>query len=383
VGLIPPVFSFSFSVPFLDAESFWMRFLKYLLLSGLTTTPFASAAPVSIFFNQVSTVYSEPVPIRLFEDDLRGGSFPESGHHAVTFNKAELGMGFGPVELANFIREDYAFDFNDETFALIYSDKNKLRIPDGTQFNVYLKAQHIKAQGWRLGYVHDMASRGKLRMSLNYLRAEDLLYGSLSGHVTVQNNDINGGSLSVLYYYHEDYILRRRIQNPASGEGYSVDLDADISLTDNLSLQLKFHDILGEIYWKDAPYSDLRIASTSTYYDEEGYARRSPMMTGVESYRNFKQPLPLHFELLLSQHLMKGLSLAYGREQYDKVVFNRLFFTYEPFGQASIVAGYDFTSRATWVGLTAAGFSLQVATDDYRLVESRTLVLRAGGHWRF
>jgi hypothetical protein len=360
-----------------------MRFAVACLPLVLASPVVIAAPQAGVFFNQSSTVYSEPVPIALYEDDLRGGEFPESGRHAVTFNRFELGFSFGQFELAYFIREDYAFEFNDETFALVYSGQNDLPIADGSEYTVFLKAQHIKADGWRLGYVLDIAPRGKLRFSLNYLQADDLLYGTVAGKVIVDDNDISGGNLAVMYYYQEDYILGRRLPRSSSGTGYSADLEADLQLTDSLSLVFKFHDIMGEIHWDEAPYSDLKIASTNTYYDSNGYAHREPMMTGKESYSNFKQPLPLHYEFSLTQALIAGFGITYGREQYDKVIFNRLFLNYELLPQVSLITGYDFTTRSTWLGLDASGFSLLFATDDYGLTQSHTLALRASGYWRF
>lgn len=345
--------------------------------------PLLAAAELSVFMHTASTVFSEPVPIALYEEDLYGGEYPKSGRHALTFNHMELGVGWSGFELAHFMREDYAFEFSEETFVLVYRDKNKLPIAENQRFPVYLKAQHIKAEGWRLGYEFDIGPRGTLRVSVNYLQADELLYGTLSGDVTVEDGDINGGNLEVFYYYFEDYILGRRIQEPASGTGYSADLEAEVELVEGLLLTAKFHDMLGEIHWDMAPYSDLTIASTQTYYDEDGYARRQPMMTGKESYKNFKQPLPLHYEFNLKKHLGRGFNLAYDREQYDKVVFNRLMLGYSLLSVVDLQAGYDFTTEATWLGMSTQGFLLQFATDDYRLADSSALALRASGHWRF
>jgi hypothetical protein len=205
----------------------------------------------------------------------------------------------------------------------------------------------------------------------------------LAGEVTIDDGDINGGNLAVLYYYHEDYLLGRRIDAPASGTGYSADLEMDVELMKGLFLTAKFHDIIGEIHWDRAPYSDLRIASTTTYYDEEGYAHRDPMMTGTESYRNFKQPLPLHYEFNLKKHLAYGFNVAYDREQYDRVVFNRLIFGYSLLSVVEVQAGYDFTAEATWLGVSANGFLLQLAADDFHLDDSRAVALRVAAYWRF
>lgn len=359
-----------------------MRFAVACLFLG-SFCPMISNAEFSVFLDSASTVFSEPVPIALFEDDLEGGEYPQSGRHAVTFNHVEIGMGFGGFELAYFMREDYAFDFSEETFELIYRDKNELPIAEDQSYQVYLKAQHIKADGWRLGYRLEFAPRRSLRFSVNYMKADELLYGTLAGEVTVDDGDINGGNLAVLYYYHEDYLLGRRIENPASGTGYSADLEADIELVEGLVLTAKFHDIIGEIHWDRAPYSDLQIASTTTYYDEDGYARRNPMMTGKESYRNIKQPLPLHYEFNLKKQVWRGLSISYNREQYDKVVFNRLIAGYSLLSVVELQAGYDFTAEAIWLGMGAKGFLLQFAADDYRLSDSSALALRVAAYWRF
>lgn len=336
-----------------------------------------------VFIRQSTVVFSEPVPISLYEDDLRGDYLSDGGRYAVTFNSLELGATYGDFSLSYFLREDYAFEFSEETFELIYRDKNRLPIDENREYALFLKAQHIRAEGWRLGYSMPLGDFGDAGIAVNYLQAEELLYGTVSGTVRIEEGDIDRGNLGIFYYYHEDYFLNRSINDPARGEGYSIDLNADLTLLAGLQLKLNFYDLLGRIHWRSAPYSDLKIESTSTYYDEEGYAHRNPTLSGFQRTGDFKQPLPLHYEFRLTQALPYRLSLAYDREQYDKVVFNRLFFAYNILQETRFITGYDFTAESTWLGLEAPGFHLVFATDDFSLVDSKTLVLRAGAHIRF
>jgi hypothetical protein len=336
----------------------------------------------AVFFRHNSTLYSESVPIKDFEDDLKGGQVPEVGHHTLTYNRLEMGFAWRDLDLAYWMREDYVFDYSSDTMKIMYWDKNKKRMPDGN-YDVYLKAQHIKADGWRLGYQFVLPADATVKVSLNYLQAEDLLYGSIAGQVTAENGDIKSGDLAVGYYYEEDYILDRPSVMPAEGKGYSVDVEAKIAFSGGWQLGLDVYDFGGRIRWKDAPFTDGAIASTSTYYDSQGYARRHPMMKAVEGYRDVEQNLPLHYLLTASKTLYGPLGILYVREKYDQVEFDRLLVLLKLAESVQFKGGYDFTQKATWVGMESKAFSLTVATDDWSLIQANSLVLRAMGRWEF
>jgi hypothetical protein len=343
----------------------------------------AQDAPSSVFLRHASTLYSDAVPVKAFEDDLRGIEQPERGQHALTFNRLEIGVGYKGFELAHFMREDYVFDFSADTMEIVYRDKNKIPIPDGKVYDVYLKAQHIKTDGWRLGYNLGFMQNSNVRLSVNYFDAEDLLYGSLQGQVTVEDGDINGGNLAVLYHYQEDYLLSRKRVETANGTGYSFDVEADIRLAHGWRIQLDLYDLLGRIHWDAAPYTQADVASTTTYYDSDGYARREPMMTGIEGYKNFAQPLPVHYQLSVTKNIIGPWGLVYTREKYDRINFDRAFLSYQMTSQLSLLSGYDFTMDAVWIALQGDALSLHVATDDWSLIDSKALVLRLSGRWSF
>src|SRR5690606_26892746 len=90
------------------------------------------------------------------------------------------------------------------------------------------------------------------------------------------------------------------------------------------SLELDLHDLLGQIYWRDAPYTEATVASTRTYYDSEGYAHRDPMMRAKEGYRSFTQNLPVFYQISLNKRIYGPLGLGYVREKYDQLDFDRL-----------------------------------------------------------
>lgn len=343
----------------------------------------AQDAKSAVFLRHGSTLYSDAVPIKAFEDDLKGIDKPEPGQHALTFNKLEVGVAYRGLELGYFMREDYVFNFSADTMDIIYMDKNKIRIPDDKIYDIYLEAQHIKTEGWRLGYNLEFMRDSKVRLSLNYFDAEDLLYGSLEGRITVDNGNIDGGNLGVFYNYHEDYLLRRKNIQTAGGTGYSMDLEADIRFSGGWQMKIDLYDLLGKIRWDAAPYTQADIASTATYYDSNGYARRDPMMTGIASYHNFTQNLPTHYQVSVAKDIIGPWGLVYTREKYHRVDFDRAFLRYRIANEWSLLTGYDFAMEAVWIALQGDAFSLQVATDDWTLIDSNALVLQLAGRWAF
>lgn len=343
----------------------------------------AQDAKSAVFLRHGSTAYSDAVPIKTLVKDLKGMDKPEPGENILTFNKLEVGVAYKGLELAYFMREDYVFNFSTDTMDIIYRGRNKISIPDDKIYDVYLEAQHIKAEGWRIGYNLEFMHESKVRLSVNYFDADDLLYGNMKGQVTIEDGDIEGGELGVFFNYHKDYLLRRKNIKTASGTGYSMDLEADIRFARGWQLKIDLYDLLGKIRWDAAPYTQADIASTTTYYDSNGYARRDPIMTGIVSYHNLTQNLPTHYQLSVAKDIIGPWGLVYTREKYHRVDFDRAFLRYRIANKWSVLTGYDFTMEAVWVEVQSDAFSLQVATDDWSIVESNALVLRLAGRWAF
>ncbi len=71
----------------------------------------------------------------------------------------------------------------------------------------------------------------------------------------------------------------------------SLDLQLDWKPSPNLGLHIDVKDLYGYIDWKAAPHTEVDASSSNKSFDEESYVEFKPVMSGWESYRDFRQTL--------------------------------------------------------------------------------------------
>jgi len=54
---------------------------------------------------------------------------------------------------------------------------------------------------------------------------------------------------------------------------------------------LKIENLMGYLYWKDTPYSNVHLKSQNEEVDENGYTKYNPTVYGYEGKRRYKQHL--------------------------------------------------------------------------------------------
>lgn len=356
--------------------------MRWSPLIAALLCPAIQAHNLDIYLRQSSTTVSENTAIKVFLNDLRDqNTDTEPGQNAVTFNRVELGFGYRNLELGYFKREDYALHYTSDTFELFYRDKNRLPIPQDREFDVFLDVQHVKTEGLRLGYQYRATPWLTLRVAVNAMEASDLLYGQLAGQLGRSNGRV-AGELTAAYYYEQDYLLERQVDAVANGRGYSIDWGAHWHWG-TWQAQLEVMDQWGHIRWRDAPYTELAGSSSFIYVDENGRARRRPVVSGIETYRTLKQPLPRHRRLTVARAITEQVTVTYQWEQYLAVDFNRWLIGYALTPSIDIKTGYDFSTEALWLGLASRYLSIELASDSRSFERARSLSLNFSAHWQF
>jgi len=116
---------------------------------------------------------------------------------------------------------------------------------------------------------------------------------------------------SLYYYYDHNYLYDRKNIDIGNGTGISFDIGLGMDITPNLSGSLLFHDIWGSIWWQDVPFTDAQFDSHNKEYDENGYVKYNPSISGRELKVDFTQKI-----------LPKtNLSFNYHKEEWAFVIF--------------------------------------------------------------
>ena len=103
----------------------WQCKNSVALILACAMAPLSWSGTAEIFSRAESLVYSENLPIDSWLNDMQGAT-AEPGNEAITHNQLEIGAAYGGFELSAFYQRDYYFYFTNDTFDLVYRNKNDL-----------------------------------------------------------------------------------------------------------------------------------------------------------------------------------------------------------------------------------------------------------------
>lgn len=316
---------------------------------------------VRFFAAGESITYAENVSIDAWMNDLKTQDV-EPGEYALTRNYSEIGFAIGQMSLAGFARREYLLRFSQDTFDLVYRDKNDLPIDSGRNYAIDLEVSHVLAKGLKVGYDIQPFWGVKSRIEFNVFEAEEVLFGGLKGYLGSTNGRING-DLLLDYNYTEDVILDRPVTPPAFGRGRSIDLEFWWQPVEQFSTHILMEDLYSSINWSHTPYTQATITTVRTYTDSSGNNKRMPTISGREYFREITQRIPRHTRLDATYKLSEDWDIELAQERIDSLAFNRLTTTYNVWSSIELGVGYDFTAKAPRLELRSPYLNLMVSTD--------------------
>lgn len=314
------------------------------------------------FFTRVDSItYAENISIDAWMHDLHTQD-TSPGEYAFTRNFSEWGVAIGQMSLAGFVRQDYYLHFSQDTFDLVYQDKNHIPYDTNRNYAINLDVSHVQTHGVKVGYDIAPIKHVKSRIEFNFFDAEELLFGNLNGFLTTNKGKIKG-DLSLDYNYTEDVILDRPLTAPASGHGQSVDVELWWQPNDQWSSHLLVEDLYSRIKWSQAPYTQATITTVRNFTDSTGATKRMPTISGREYFREIEQRIPMHIQADISYQIFAPLRLDIVQERFDELAFNRVMASYRVFSQVELAAGYDAKARAPRLELHSPYVHLMASAD--------------------
>lgn len=333
-----------------------------MILSCSTAAAEAEPERALTYFIINSINYSEPAPIDQMIHDLEGAPV-DSGDFAFTHNQVELGLEKGRWMFAYFHRYDYFLEFNSDTAALAYIDRNDLPVPTNSSFDVNLRANHIRSEGIALGYRESFIDdRVKTSLRLNYLTSNDFTDGSLQGSLSTTSEGYQG-DLFLDYQYSEDSLLERP-EEKVDGSGFSIDFLVSWLIDEKWFVSLEGKDVTSEIRWNDVTYTQARATTDVISFDEEGRIDSIPVLSGIESYRDHTQRLPAQYRLIVQYQYQESLYIIPRLFSYESNYFYQLELK-KQWEKLSLSANFDATTQSL-------GFSLQHKYVDFSIISDST-----------
>ncbi len=299
----------------------------------------------------------------------------KEGDNAITFNKAEIGVRWHNWQLGILERYDYLMEFSPQTAELFYLAENHLPLEINKKYELRIKAQHQSSRGLRLGYQKKITSAFTVSVAASYLQGKTLTDGNIQGTAQVTGNKDYNFQFDTDYFYSRDVLFERNVV-PPKGNGYSLDFKLNWRPNNLVAAQLDIVDLMGKIFWDDAPHTIATASSATKTYNEDGYVRYDPAISGYESNKNFTQILPR--KIFLTTQYQWSANIKLLAEFQDLVVeqFTSIGGGWCLNHNDCFQALYNTTAKALSLRYLGRGLRIELASDQLNINQARYLVFQ-------
>lgn len=269
----------------------------------LFTSVAAQAQALSVYADIEGWAFAEPVPVTAFADKWDAPLDRGSDGHALLH--AESGIRIGDWRVGWALQRQYVVKASRGAAELYHLTRNSAEPPANQRYDVDLRANFYEARGLRLGRRLAKTRFGEIALHVepSLMLWEGIAFedGRLQGLATTDADARLAYAATIDHAYSEDVLLDRTVARPR-GRGASLDLDLEYSVGAQWSGSLRTRNLLGRLWWDDAPYTRGTLSSDTQQTDDDGLIRFAPTLSGFEGNRSHRQRLPMFAETALRRH---------------------------------------------------------------------------------
>lgn len=313
--------------------------------------------------------YSQPVPVKALSNKWRAPL--QSGDRAFTHDRFESGVAWNDWKFGWLYRYDYQFQFTPETAELVHSNKNKHPLTTGRVYPLYLSINGFRARGFRLGKQSVINPQLTIGTSFSLLEGIEFMEGRIWGNATALAEKDYDVMFNLENIYSKDTLFDRRVLTP-KGTGYSLDLNAQWQVTKQWHVDFQALDILGEMEWPNAPYTSAIGNTNNKTFDDDGYVRYKPTISGVELNRDYTQPIPRKIFINTQYNLSQHTALLFEHKNFKLKNFTAYGGSYSRNNKHFSLL-FDFTIQAATLRYRQGNFALEYITDAIEINDARVL----------
>ena len=228
-------------------------------------------------------------------DNFHGKYIPaNSDNTAIGDIRVDVGSyieGWGYIGYS--YRKEAVIKSTSDSMKLLYQVSNDLDLFTGEHYDAFISLKGFETHGIEFSSTYPLYSDGIFDIQIGY--GIELMIGTegqngyVTGYASAVSRTEYDFNLNSRYYYTQNYLYDYDVDY-TSAYGFSTQL-AMLLTYDNVALRIIGNDLLGKLYWKNIPYSEVNLVSENKSYDENGYAEYSPAISGLESKRSYIQRL--------------------------------------------------------------------------------------------
>ena len=355
------------------------KFIQAFVAFYLVTPVFAGVLPFfnptyvscqgdAFYVNTNIFLTNDPFTLKDLLNGLKTNSPHIKNGKNIALASARVDLGYNKKGYGYFgytYREEILIDTNQETIKLLYLATNKKDIPIGKHYNLDLSIKAFKVQGIEYAKNFNLYNHKgyicNIGFALEGLQGKDMQDGRVNGKGVVNLDNDYSFKIVSHYDYTHNYLYKLDVQK-AFSYGYSSHLSFYLK-TANLSLLLLGNDILGKLYWKNLPHSDIRLFSHNKVYNAKGYIKYKPSLSLYEGYKNYTQTLIPKYRLQLA-YKHKRYFFKLGSDVMYGIYMPYIESAYKVVNDFSLGIGYEIRFHSVTFNSKYKNFVFNVKTDS-------------------
>ncbi|MBT8349204.1 MAG: hypothetical protein HKP62_07150 [Sulfurovum sp.] len=363
---------------------------------GLLTVP-ATAGTLSLFnpsdiikenqtveINAQILMTNDAFSLEVLFNDLEG-SLNEQDDNYDAIGDARFDIG-SYIDFLGYVgythRKEVVMPTSSDTVRLLYQASNDLDLDIGESYDLDLKMEGFAAHG--IMFANNFSVYQENGWDVNIGIGLELLYG-----VEMQDGYVRGNAITTAvndydfnmqsnYLYTENYLYDLDVES-SHAYGYSTHLSIQAAY-ENISFSYVMNDLLGKLYWKDLPYSDVFLTSGTKSYDENGYVKYTPVISGVERTKDYTQTLMQKWRLE-AKYTFENATLQLGNDRIYGI--NMPYVRYQYTHENDLTVGYNYETKFGMFGVDMRfqNYHFSIHADD--LIDPSGMRASLGMHYTF
>jgi len=328
------------------------------------------ASATEFYLSQNTFSDSQAVPL-IYAKEKWDSEYAQ-GSYSHSYIWSETGLRTKHWGIGFLYRFDIQAKYNSDTVDFLFRVKNKRELIPEKEYRLNIDVNQLRAFGSRISY-RNIHSNLHYNIGVSILRAHTVTQGTLQGNAKILTQKDYEFEFDTDYFYSTDYLFDRQIQQPT---GYGLSTDASFSLITGryTKLSMQITDIVGFIYWSKTPRTVAAGDSSVRNYDENGYLRYEPYITGTESYERLIQLFTPRISLSASYY--REWFTAKGEIFYTSITSYLIpsVGTVLP-GGTQLLISRVLPTTATKLSVTGKTFAIEIFSDhwDYQKINSAGL----------
>ena len=338
----------------------------------------------NFYFNTQTLILNDAFSLKGLFNDFHG-NFTEqkSDYTAIGNMRYDIGTYMNNSFYIGYAyRKEAMIKTSSDTMQLVNHVSNDLALPIGKKYQIDLNIEGFETHSIVLATLLPLYHADDLDITLG-LSAEALYgiqtqNGYASGEAEAIASDDYDFTWNSHYLYTNNYLYDLDVPQVTS-YGYTTHVALRIKYNHFL-FNIVANDLVGKLYWKNLPYSDVVLSSGNKHYDANGYVVYTPVISGFEGNSKYVQTLPNKWRIS-GQYSFNNNSAKFDIDMVNKIVLPSIEYAHTYKNDVTVSLNYEMYFYMFGAGMRYKYYYFNIQSNS--LIEPSAMKLDFGIHYKF